>query len=139
LHGTEDGKPALRLNPRANPSRASIEHGIVLHNLRLTSENALEIIGQYDIVVDGTDNFPARYLTNDACSSEKRTSMGPFSDSEGQASVFAPHLEGLVTAAFIRSREWCLVTPKAALGFCLGLLDASRRRNSEAGAGQGRF
>src|ERR1019366_9107663 len=40
---------------------------VILHNIRLTSENALEIIAQYDIVVDGTDNFPTRYLTNDAC------------------------------------------------------------------------
>src|SRR4030095_6673597 len=40
---------------------------IDLHNTRLTSENALEIIRDYDIVVDGTDNFPTRYLVNDAC------------------------------------------------------------------------
>ncbi|MDB6037542.1 MAG: molybdopterin biosynthesis protein, partial [Verrucomicrobiales bacterium] len=39
---------------------------VVLHNTRITSENALEIIGQYDIVVDGTDNFTTRYLTKDA-------------------------------------------------------------------------
>jgi len=36
------------------------------HGVRLTSENALDILGDYDIVVDGTDNFPARYLVNDA-------------------------------------------------------------------------
>ena len=40
---------------------------MVIHNARLSSENALEIIAQYDIIVDGTDNFPTRYLTNDAC------------------------------------------------------------------------
>jgi len=34
---------------------------------RLTSENALEILGKYDIIIDGTDNFPTRYLVNDAC------------------------------------------------------------------------
>src|ERR1051326_5984598 len=40
---------------------------VVIHHTRLTSENAIQIISPYDIVVDGTDNFPTRYLTNDAC------------------------------------------------------------------------
>ena len=40
---------------------------VVIHETMLTSENALDIIEPYDIVVDGTDNFPTRYLTNDAC------------------------------------------------------------------------
>ena len=40
---------------------------IVIHNTRLTSENALGIIKQYDVIADGTDNFPTRYLVNDAC------------------------------------------------------------------------
>src|SRR5687767_386590 len=40
---------------------------VIAHNVRITSENAMEIISQYDVVVDGTDNFPTRYLTNDAC------------------------------------------------------------------------
>ncbi len=40
---------------------------VIKHKVRLTSENALEIIKPYDIVIDGTDNFPTRYLTNDAC------------------------------------------------------------------------
>src|SRR6185312_15978922 len=57
---------------KAESARETI-HGInpnvevVLHNTRLTSANALDIIRPYDIVVDGTDNFPTRYLTNDAC------------------------------------------------------------------------
>ncbi|HVQ46588.1 MAG TPA: ThiF family adenylyltransferase, partial [Gemmatimonadales bacterium] len=37
------------------------------HETRLTSQNALEILAEYDIIVDGTDNFPTRYLVNDAC------------------------------------------------------------------------
>jgi sulfur-carrier protein adenylyltransferase/sulfurtransferase len=37
------------------------------HNIRLTSENALSILREYDVIVDGTDNFPTRYLVNDAC------------------------------------------------------------------------
>lgn len=66
LFGIEDvGKPKVEaakrrlqsLNPHIN---------IVTHNTRLTSENALEIFKGYDVVADGTDNFPTRYLTNDA-------------------------------------------------------------------------
>ena len=69
---------------------------MVIHNTRLSSENALnEIIAKYDIVVDGTDNFPTRYLTNDACVLLKKPNIyGSIFRFEGQASVFAPHLGG---------------------------------------------
>jgi molybdopterin/thiamine biosynthesis adenylyltransferase/rhodanese-related sulfurtransferase len=66
---------------------------VVIYNTRLTSENAVEIIKLYDIVVDGTDNFPTRYLTNDACVLLKKPNVyGSIFRFEGQASVFAPHL-----------------------------------------------
>ncbi len=56
----------------------------------LTSENALEILKDYDIVVDGTDNFPTRYLVNDACVLLKKPNVyGSIFRFEGQASVFA--------------------------------------------------
>jgi adenylyltransferase/sulfurtransferase len=68
---------------------------VILHNTRITSENALDLIRPYDIVVDGTDNFPTRYLTNDACVLLKKPNVyGSISRFEGQASVFAPHLGG---------------------------------------------
>jgi molybdopterin/thiamine biosynthesis adenylyltransferase/rhodanese-related sulfurtransferase len=68
---------------------------VVIHNTRITSENALDIIRPYDIVVDGTDNFPTRYLTNDACVILKKPNVyGSIFRFEGQASVFAPHLGG---------------------------------------------
>jgi len=68
---------------------------VVLHETRLTSNNALEILGGYDIVVDGTDNFPTRYLTNDACVLLKKPNVyGSIFRFEGQASLFAPHLGG---------------------------------------------
>ncbi|MBL0016248.1 MAG: molybdopterin-synthase adenylyltransferase MoeB [Bacteroidia bacterium] len=61
----------------------------VLHNLRLTSENALEIIDQYDVVADGTDNFQTRYLVNDACVLLGKTNVyASIFRFEGQASVF---------------------------------------------------
>ena len=95
LHGSADvGRPKTqsakeaihRLNPGVQ---------VVLHDTRLTRENALEIIRPYDIVVDGTDNFPTRYLTNDACVLLRKPNVyGSIFRFEGQASVFAPHLGG---------------------------------------------
>jgi molybdopterin/thiamine biosynthesis adenylyltransferase/rhodanese-related sulfurtransferase len=95
IHGTADvGRPKTqsagesihRLNPNVE---------VVLHDTRLTSENALDILRPYDIVVDGTDNFPTRYLTNDACVLLRKTNVyGSIFRFEGQASVFAPHLGG---------------------------------------------
>jgi adenylyltransferase/sulfurtransferase len=68
---------------------------VVLHHARLTSENALDLIRPYDIVVDGTDNFPTRYLVNDACVLLKKPNVyGSIFRFEGQASLFAPHLGG---------------------------------------------
>ncbi len=63
---------------------------IVKHETMLTSKNALEIIRQYDVVADGTDNFPTRYLVNDACVlTGKPNAYGSIFRFEGQASVFA--------------------------------------------------
>jgi len=59
------------------------------HETRLTSENALEILRDYDIVVDGTDNFPTRYLVNDACVLLGKPNVyGSIFRFEGQATVF---------------------------------------------------
>lgn len=63
---------------------------IVRHNVRLTSKNALEIINNYDIVADGTDNFQTRYLVNDACVLLGKPNVyGSIHKFEGQASVFS--------------------------------------------------
>src|SRR6058998_3508387 len=67
LHGTKDvGRPKLAsAADRINDINPNVQ--LARYETRLTSENALEIIRGYDLVVDGTDNFPTRYLTNDAC------------------------------------------------------------------------
>lgn len=72
----------------------------VLHEVRLTSENAVEIFGDYDIVLDGTDNFATRYLVNDACVlAGKPYVWGSIFRFEGQVSVFwaehGPHYRDL--------------------------------------------
>lgn len=67
LHGTRDiGRPKLEsARDRLTDVNPHVE--LVLHPTRLDSSNAMEILGDYDLVVDGTDNFPTRYLVNDAC------------------------------------------------------------------------
>jgi adenylyltransferase/sulfurtransferase len=63
---------------------------VVEHEARLSSANALDIVSQYDIVVDGADNFPTRYLVNDACVLlGKPNAYGSIFRFDGQASVFA--------------------------------------------------
>lgn len=62
---------------------------IQLHNTKLTSENALDIIRDYDVVADGTDNFPTRYLVNDACVLLGKTNVyASIFQFEGQVAVF---------------------------------------------------
>jgi sulfur-carrier protein adenylyltransferase/sulfurtransferase len=89
VHGTSTlGRPKLDsaeerltdLNPNVNIER---------HETRLTSQNAMEILREYDIVVDGTDNFPTRYLVNDACVLLGKPNVyGSIFRFEGQASLF---------------------------------------------------
>ena len=89
IYGTEDiGKAKIdRAEARLKSLNPDIE--IVKHNVRLDSSNALSIIGSYDVVVDGTDNFPTRYLVNDAAILSKIPSVyGSIFRFEGQASVF---------------------------------------------------
>ncbi len=62
---------------------------VVKHETQITSQNALEIIGKYDVVIDGTDNFPTRYLVNDACVLLGKPNVyGSIYRFEGQVSVF---------------------------------------------------
>ena len=67
LHGTRDvGRPKLE-SARDRIADLNPHVALTTYDTRLTSGNALEIVADYDLVVDGTDNFQTRYLTNDAC------------------------------------------------------------------------
>jgi len=89
IHGTSwVGKPKivsakdriLEINPYCQ---------VDLYETRISSENALDILAPYDVVIDGTDNFPTRYLTNDACVLlDKPNVYGSILRFEGQATVF---------------------------------------------------
>jgi adenylyltransferase/sulfurtransferase len=90
IHGTKDvgrkkldsaAESMIEINPFVKIDR---------HEVALTSENALGILKDYDIVVDGTDNFPTRYLVNDACVLLRKPNVyGSIFRFEGQATVFA--------------------------------------------------
>ncbi len=96
---------------------------VVLHNTRITSENALDLIRSYDIVVDGTDNFPTRYLTNDACVLLKKPNVyGSIFRFEGQASVFASHLGGPCYRCLYPEPPPPGMVPSCAEGGVLGVL-----------------
>jgi adenylyltransferase/sulfurtransferase len=91
IHGTRDvgrskcesAADKLRdINPEVN---------LVIHEGRFTSKNAAEIVKDYDIVVDGTDNFPTRYLVNDVCVLLNKPNVyGSIFRFDGQATVFHP-------------------------------------------------
>jgi molybdopterin/thiamine biosynthesis adenylyltransferase/rhodanese-related sulfurtransferase len=123
IHGTEDvGRPK---GESARDTLKSINPGVevVLHNARLSSENALDIIRPYDVVVDGTDNFPTRYLTNDACVLLKKPNIyGSIFRFEGQASVFAPHLGGPCYRCLYPEPPPPGMVPSCAEGGVLGVL-----------------
>ncbi len=89
LHGTKDvgGKKVESARERIRDLNPYVE--VVAHDTWLTSENALEIIGRYDLVVDGTDNFATRYLVNDACVLLGKPNVyGSIYRFEGQSTVF---------------------------------------------------
>ncbi len=111
----ESAKETLRgINPNVE---------VVLHNTRITSENALDLVRPYDIVVDGTDNFPTRYLTNDACVLLKKPNVyGSIFRFEGQASVFAPHLGGPCYRCLYPEPPPPGMVPSCAEGGVLGVL-----------------
>lgn len=92
------------------------------YNLQLNSQNAAEIIGNYDIVVDGTDNYPTRYLINDACVlAGKPVVYGSIFQFEGQASVFHAPLGPCYRCLYPEPPPPGLV-PSCAEGGVLGVL-----------------
>ena len=84
MHKTSSARETMQgLNPHVH---------VIEHDFRITADNALDIIPGYDIVADGCDNFPTRYLVSDACYFARRTlvsaAVGQF---DGQLSTFKPH------------------------------------------------
>lgn len=95
LHYTEDiGKPKTE-SAGEKLEKLNPDVSIILHEGHVTKDNIREIIRDYDIVVDGSDNFPTRYLANDACYFEKKTLVsGAIFQFEGQVAVFKTQAGG---------------------------------------------
>ena len=129
IHSTESiGRPKIDsaeerlkgLNPFIN---------IVKFETMLTSANALEIISQFDVIADGTDNFQTRYLVNDACVlTGKPNAYGSIFRFEGQASVFATKDGPCYRCLYPEPPPPGLV-PSCAEGGVLGILARTRRRH----------
>ena len=91
LHHTSDvGRPKVQ-SAYDNIKAYNPDVNVVLHETRLESSNAMEIISQYDLVINGADNFATRYLVNDACYLLNKPLMdGSILIFDGQATVFLP-------------------------------------------------
>ena len=90
LHGTSDVGRSKLESARDRLADVNPFVNVVTHDARLTSDNALDLFADYDVIVDGTDNFPTRYLVNDACVLLGKPNVyGSVFRWEGQLSVFA--------------------------------------------------
>jgi adenylyltransferase/sulfurtransferase len=122
LYSTSDvGRPKLEAAAErlrdANPDVA-----IETHDARLTSENALEIMRKYDVVIDGTDNFATRYLVNDTCVILGKPNVyGSVFRFDGQVSVFATE-EGPCYRCLYPEPPPPHLVPSCAEGGVLGIL-----------------
>lgn len=129
IHGTRDvGRPKIA-SARDRLTDINRHIKIETYETRLTSDNALDLFRDYDIIVDGTDNFPTRYLVNDACVlTGKPNVYGSIFRFEGQASVF--WAEGLDAKGARGACYRCLypeppppgLVPSCAEGGVLGVL-----------------
>ena len=122
LHGTADiGRSKLE-SARARINELNPHVNVETHETRLTSANALDILGAYDIIVDGTDNFATRYLTNDACVMLGKPNVyGSIFRFDGQASVFAT-LDGPCYRCLFPKPPPPGLVPSCAEGGVLGVL-----------------
>ena len=123
LHGTKDvGRKKLNsARDRIREINPNVQ--VDLHDTYFRAENAREIVEPYDIVIDGTDNFPTRYCSNDVCVFLKKPNIyGSIFRFDGQCSVFAPHLGGSCYRCMIPEPPPPGLVPSCAEGGVLGVL-----------------
>lgn len=123
LHGTNDvGRSKLdSARDRLHDVNPHVE--IITYPERFTSANARQIAADYDVIIDGTDNFPTRYLSNDVSVFLKKPNVyGSILRFEGQCSVFAPHLGGPCYRCLSPTPPDPGLVPSCAEGGVLGVL-----------------
>ena len=123
LHGTKDvGRKKLN-SARDRIKEINPNVQVNLHDALFQAENAREIVEPYDIVIDGTDNFPTRYLSNDICVFLKKPNIyGSIFRFDGQCTVFAPHLGGPCYRCLYPEPPPPGMVPSCAEGGVLGVL-----------------
>jgi adenylyltransferase/sulfurtransferase len=123
LHGTKDvGRKKLN-SARDRIREVNPNVQIDLHDTLFTSANAEELVKDYDLVIDGTDNFPTRYLSNDICVFLKKPNVyGSIFRFDGQCTVFAPHLGGPCYRCMFPEPPPPGMVPSCAEGGVLGVL-----------------
>jgi adenylyltransferase/sulfurtransferase len=123
IHGTDDiGRPKTQ-SAKETIRQINPHVEVTLHDVKITSANAMDLVRPYDIVVDGTDNFPTRYLTNDACVLLGKPNVyGSILRFEGQASVLAPKLGGPCYRCLFPEPPPPGMVPSCAEGGVLGVL-----------------
>ncbi|MGR3218280.1 MAG: molybdopterin-synthase adenylyltransferase MoeB [Candidatus Anammoxibacter sp.] len=95
LHTTKDIGRSKAISAKETLEALNPDVKVITYEERLTSKNIMDIIKDYDVIVDGSDNFPTRYLTNDACVlSKKPLSHGAIFRFEGQVTTFIPDGKG---------------------------------------------
>ena len=123
LHGTKDvGRKKLNsARDRIRDVNPNVQ--VDLYDTYFTSANAREIAEPYDLVIDGTDNFPTRYLSNDICVFLKKPNVyGSIFRFDGQITVFAPHLGGPCYRCMFPEPPPPGMVPSCAEGGVLGVL-----------------
>ena len=89
IHGQSDIGKSKAISAKEKIAEINPNVNVIVHELRLDTDNVMEIFSQYDLIVDGTDNFATRYLVNDACVLLKKPYvLGSIYRFDGQASVF---------------------------------------------------
>ena len=126
--GTSDvGKPKSEA-ARARLSNLNPDIQVEAFETKLTSENALELFKDFDIIVDGTDNFPTRYLVNDACVLLGKPNVyGSIFRFEGQVTIFGMPDGPCYRQSRLR-RVWCHRVRKAECSACCRGLSVRFRR-----------
>jgi len=123
LHGTKDvGRKKLN-SARDRIRDINPNTQVDLYDTYFTSANAREIVEPYDVVIDGTDNFPTRYLSNDICVFLKKPNVyGSIFRFDGQCTVFGPHLGGPCYRCMFPEPPPPGMVPSCAEGGVLGVL-----------------
>ena len=122
IHGTPDVGRSKLASAKSRLNALNPEVEVVPYEMALSSQNALELFSGYDFVVDGTDNFPTRYLVNDACViSGKPNVYGSIFRFEGQVSLFATD-EGPCYRCMLPEPPPPGLVPSCAEGGVLGIL-----------------